>query len=187
MATPAETVTRTFLQHGIFDIIIFAMVAAIVYAVLRKTKILGDSPVVAGIISLGVAFLIFGYPIITGTGSILVGITSFFTQVAVIGLVLLVGFLLASFFYPDLQEFLRKTFIHRSVLSIMIALGFVLLVTSGLISVIWDTLTGPSDSLQPGGEGGSGRLPQNVYIFIAGIVLFVVMIIIAAGVVRSSE
>lgn len=182
MVTPSENLVTNLLNLGAYDIILFAFFAALFYAVLRKTKILGDSPVLLGVISLGLSFLIFGFPVITGAGSLLFNFTTFFTQIGVIGVVFLVAFLLASFFYPNMPEMLAKSFTHRSALVAMIALVIVLFLTSGLVQVFWQaTLSPPSNSI----SSKAAPIPQNILLFVAGISIFMIMIIIAAYVVRE--
>jgi len=167
MATPTQTVAENLLALGVYDIILFAIFAAIFYAVLKKTKFLGDSPVIIGII--------------TGASSLLANITSFFTQAAVISIVFLVGFLIAGFFYPNLTDMLKSTFTRRSTLMVMVTLGFLLFLTSGLVGVIWAPFTTPSNT----GNTDSNKIPQNTLLLIAGISIFMMMLIVAAGIVRS--
>ncbi|HLC59392.1 MAG TPA: hypothetical protein VJH34_02620 [archaeon] len=189
MASPTETVARNFLSYGVYDIILFAVFAAVMYAVLRKSKILGDSPVIAGIVSLGAGFMFFGYPVITGNPSLLISMTTFFTQASILGIVFLVAFLMASFFYPDMVGILAKTFTHRTTLMVMVSVGFILFITSGLVQILWQPIVGSGGQSNTGtagtSSGGVAKTGPNVLLLVAGIAIFMMMIIIAAAIARS--
>jgi hypothetical protein len=84
--------------------------------------------------------------------------------------VFLLGFLVASFFYPDLPKFLAEKFTSRSMISIAIAIGISVAIISGLIAVIW---TPPK-----GAEGGI-QIPMDITVTAAGVIIFVILLIIA--------
>ncbi len=91
-------------ELGFYDFLLpFILLTTVLFAVLRKTQLLGESPIIQGIISVSVGLFIFGMPVIVGI-NITQGLTAFLTQGAVIILVLVIGFLVASFFYPNLME-----------------------------------------------------------------------------------
>jgi hypothetical protein len=182
MATPTQNVITNLLNLGVYDIILFALFAAIFYAMLRKMKILGDSAILNGVISIGISFLIFGFPVITGMGSLVTYFSTFFTQVSVILLIFFIGVLIASFFYPDLPGMLTKTFVNRTTLVALLALGAILFLTSGLINVF--QLGGPATGTTTGSTKTGGP-PPNVNILIVGIGIFIFMLIIASAVVRG--
>ena len=95
---------------GVYNFLLpFILFATVIYAVLRKTKILGESPVINGIISITVALFIFGMPVIIGI-NITAELTAFLTQAAIIIVVIMVGMLIASFFYPNIMEKLPDIF-----------------------------------------------------------------------------
>jgi hypothetical protein len=177
MVSPIESVIKNFLSLGVYDVILFAFISALFYGVLRKSKILGDSAVLNGIVAIGVAFLFLGYPIITGTPSLLTSIVTFFTQVSIIAIIFLISFLIASFFYPNLTEMLTKKFTHRTTLFALLALGFILFLSSAA-EVLWQPMLKPPSPSSP-------NIPKNITLFIAGISVFMLMLIIAASVVRG--
>jgi|FaiFalDrversion2_1042247.scaffolds.fasta_scaffold03747_1 hypothetical protein len=178
MVSPIESVIKNFLSLGVYDVILFAFISALFYGVLRKSKILGDSAVLNGIVAIGVAFLFLGYPIITGAPSLLANIVTFFTQVSIIAIIFLISFLIASFFYPNLTEMLTKTFTHRTTLFALVALGFILFLISGVAEILWQPMLKPPSP-------SSTNIPKNITLFIAGISVFIFMLIIAASVVRG--
>lgn len=179
MANIFEPVIAKMFELGVYDVFIFILVVAIFYAFLKKSKMLGGSPVIDGVVALSVGFLVFGFGWITGMA--LTGpFTILFTQTTVILLFLLIGFLAASMFYPDMTKWLVKVFESRSVLFVMIALGFTLLVTSGLISTLWAGAATPP-------KPGEIRTPTDILIVAAGLIIFVVLIIIVAAIVGGGK
>lgn len=152
---------------------------AIFYAILKKSKILGDSAVLNGAIALAIAFLVGGFSVMTG-GSLGISFTNLFTQTTTMLLFLIVAFIAASMFYPDLPKMLAAQFTHRTTLWAMLALGVTLLLTSGLIGVFFNQLTSPS---APGATG----IPTDVLIIAAGVILFVVILLIASSVGRMGQ
>jgi len=169
--TPSIT---KLLEFGVFDVLIFVISTAVFYAFFRKSKILGDSPVVNGAVALSIGFLIFIFRWVTGT-SLVAPFSILFTQWTTVLLFLIFGFLAASMFYPDMMSWLPKVFHSRSVLSIMIALGITLLITSGLISTFWATASVPP-------KPGQISVPTDIIIVAASLIIFMVMIMIAASI-----
>jgi len=165
------TLISKLLSFGFFDILAFILVLALLYAILRKSKILGENPVIDGVVSFGIAFMVLAFPVLTGIG-LTIPLSKFFTQASVFFLIFLVGFLLASMFYPNLTEWLPKVFTSRNTLFAMIALGIALFITSGLVGVIYQAATSPT----AGGTTG----PSDIYILVAGLVIFIVIIMLSA-------
>ena len=172
---------QNLINFGVYNLFIWMLALAIMYAVLRKSKILGESPFVNGVVALIIAFFIFAFPVLTGTSLTLPAVT-FFTQATVFMLVFLISFLLASFFYPDLPKLLITQFTRRTTLWALVALGITLFVTSGLVGTFWSGVTSPSTE---GQEGGGTTVPTDVIIIIAGVMIFIVILIIAASVARG--
>ncbi len=181
---PFEALAQKLIELHFHDFLLPALITAtILYGLLRKTKILGDSPVINGVLSLSIAFLIFIFPQITG---IALGgpLASFFTQAMVWILIILVGILLASFFYPNLTKMLTELFTRRTTFYIMIALGIALFITSGLLTAMI------------GGVRLGARAPSNetaapttthidIIIMAVGLILFIILIMIASAIGRG--
>ena len=179
MVSPFEIVVKKLSELGFYDFLIPFIISSVVfYAVLKKSKILGDSPVLNGILSLSIAFMIFGFPILTGI-TLGISLATFFTQLAVFALIFIVALVIASVFYPDLTKTLTETFKSRNVIWIMIAIGFTLMITSGLITAIF------SPAVFGGGAGKLGP-PTDVLMLVAGLVIFMVLLIIAAATARGA-
>jgi hypothetical protein len=147
------------------------------YGLLKKSKIFGDSPLINAVVSLSIAFMIFGFPVIAGI-SLATPLSTFFTQATVWILVLFVGFVFASLFYPDLTKMLLKAFTRRTTLGAMIVLGITLFIVSGLFNTVFIPPTKPTPSGVPAGT------PVDVITIVAGVLIFVVLLTIAMAVVR---
>jgi len=167
---------QNLLSFGFYNLFIWMLTLAIMYAILKKSKILGESPFINGVVALAIAFFIFAFPVLTGVSLILPTVT-FFTQTTVILLFFIVGFIMASLFYPDLPKFLIEQFVRRTTLWALVALGLALFITSGLVSTFWFGITAPTTQGAP-----VGGVSPDIIIIVTGVVLFVVVLIIAASV-----
>ena len=166
---------------GFYDFLLFVFSLAIFYALLKKSKILGESSMVNGLIAFVGAFLVFGYPVLIGI-SLTLPLTTFFTQAVVWILLIFVGLMLSSLFYPDLPKMLAEQFTKRTTIYEMIAIGVSLLITSTLISVLWQSV-----GLGKSAEGPGAPAPsQDVTLIAAGVIIFIVLILIGATTMRES-
>jgi hypothetical protein len=179
MVSPVETAIQQMLKVGFFDILAFILFLAIFYAMFRKSRILGESVFVNGIAAVAISFFVFLYPFLTGF-SLIQNLVMFFAHASLWILLFLIAFLLASFFYPDLPKMLAATFVRRTTLYMMIGLGFALLVTSGFISMLWKGLM-PTEGTQT----KPGEVPRDIIILATGIIIFVILLMIAAAVMRG--
>ena len=167
-----EPVATKILELGILDVFIFILVAAVFYALLKKSKILGGTPAVDGVVAISIALFVFLYKWITGFG-LTEPFSMFFTQITAILLIFVFSIMAASMFYPDMMSWLPKIFgKSRSMLTIMIVIGLTLLITSGLIAVLWTF---------PPAEPGTVRPPEDIILIAVGLIIFVVIIIVAAS------
>jgi len=169
-----EPVIRRMYDLGILNAFLLFMFAAIFFAVLNKSKVLGESVAINAIVSFIVSFFIFIAPIIIGV-NLLPNISLFFLQSASILLFVFMALLLSSFFYPDLPQMLAKQFVRRTTLWAMLGLGAALFVTSGLVSSFWRI---------GGGDAATG-VSSDVIVIAAGLVLFVVFLMIASAATRG--
>jgi hypothetical protein len=167
-----EVVVKKLLEVGFYDLLLFIFSLTLFYAILKKVKILGESPLINAVVAFTIAFLIFGFPVIVGF-SLTLPLVTFFTHSFVCILMFFLGFLIASFFYPDLPKFLAEKFTSRSVMWIGIAIGISVAIISGLISVFFATPTGT--------EGGI-KIPMDTVITAAGVIIFVILLIIAGSI-----
>jgi hypothetical protein len=161
-------------EIGFGNVFVFILATAIFYAVFKKSKILGESDVISGSIAIVAAFLIsFWIPIYTGF-SFVSSLSAFFAQATALLLFLTISFLMASFFYPDLMGMLTRLFESRHTLFVMMGLGIALLVTSTLVTSFW--------SVFPPATAGSITPSTDILIIVAAVIVFIVVLAIAASV-----
>ncbi len=176
MANPFEIVVQQLIDLGFYNFLFpFIITAALFFALLKKSKILGESVSINAAVSLSVAFLVFGFPVLAGI-SLATPLATFFTQVTVWILIIVVGLVFASFFYPDLTGFLSKMITSRTMLFEMITLGVALMIISGLVITFSGQL---SDTPRPGQPPGP---PLDVALISAAVIIFVVIILIASSI-----
>lgn len=125
-----EITAQRLVEIGFYNFLLpFILFSVLVYALLRKTQILGDSPVIHGIVAISAGLLIFGLPVTLGGSGVVGPLTGFLTQGIVAIVVLVVGFLIASFFVPNLQEKLPEIFKNGgpAVLMIWVVVAFAII------------------------------------------------------------
>jgi len=176
-----KPIVSKLLGMGIINAMLLFLFAAIIYALLTKSKIFGESPIINGVIAFIAAFLIFIFPFITGV-SLVNPLSIFFTQSIVILIFLMVGFLAASFFYPNMPKFLAEQFTHRSTLMVMIGLAIGLFILSGLITTFLSAFS-TTPSGDSSGGGSTTKLPTDVLIIAAGLIVFIIILLVASSVV----
>src|SRR5437867_5986972 len=113
----------------------FILFVALFYALFKKSMLLGDSPILNATVSIVIAFMILDYGVLLNF-NLHTPLATFFTMATVFILFIMVGFLLASFFYPNLQEFLSSVFVRRGTLFGMIIVGLTVMIASGLITFL---------------------------------------------------
>lgn len=153
------------------SLLVFVFVFTILYALLRKSKMLGESPLMNGAVSFVASFLVtwFSVSIMPLTQPLSI----FFAQGTAILLFVIFGVIAASLFYPDLPKMLADQFVKRGTFYMMIVLGIVLFITSGLVSTLW----APS-SIPP--KPGETRPSTDIILVSAGVIIFVVLLAVAA-------
>lgn len=172
-----EPIVKRMYELGIINAFLLFLFSAIFFAILNKSKALGESVVINAIVSFIASFLIFIAPILMGI-NLVKPASLFFVQSASVILFLLMGVLLASFFYPDLPKMLARQFVRRTTFFAMLGLGIALFVTSGLISTFWLG----TDTSQT--QGNTGVVP-DVVIIAAGLIIFVVVLMVASAIARG--
>ncbi|MEM5815583.1 MAG: hypothetical protein QXL14_00845 [Candidatus Aenigmatarchaeota archaeon] len=172
----SSLLAERLLSMGFFNFLIFIIAFTALYAILKNKKIVSGNPIINGLLAFSFAFFVFIYPIISGI-NIVVPFSAFITQATIIGTVFFLGILLASVFYPNILEFLQKTFTSRNILFGMIALSLALFVTSGLITIIY---TSPSIGNEKTTISAKNRGPDELSILIAGLIIVFVILLIAS-------
>jgi quinol-cytochrome oxidoreductase complex cytochrome b subunit len=172
---PFEIVAEKLINLGFYDFLFpFIITSAIFYGLFKKTKILGDSVVINGVLALSIAFLIFGFPKLVGV-ALATPFSRFFVQATIWVLIIGIGVLIAGFFYPDLTAFLSKAIERRTILFAMIVLGVAFFITSGLLGVF-------IGGWSPGEGEGDGGVSTDIIIIGVAVIIFIVLIFIASGI-----
>lgn len=164
-----EEAIKTLIDLGFYKFVLpFVIVAAIMYAILRKTHMLGDSPVINGVVSLSVAFFIFGLPILTGS-DLVKPLSNFFTQTMVVILIISFGLLITGLFVPNLMGKMGEWMTGGGIVWWMIILVLILAATSGLFFFITSPIAEAA--------GGAGKIVLIIFLLI----LFLIMAALIGG------
>lgn len=178
MVNIIEEMLRQVISLGFLNLLIFFLWLAVIYAILRKSRILGESPVINSIISFVVAFFIFSFPTLMGI-DLISPMINFFAHGSTILIVLIFSLITASLFYPDFPRMLAEQFKKRTTLYQMLVLAIILFITSGFISVF----TGPTpEAPEP---GAAPMVSTDIVLMVSGVLIFMVVIIIASAVARG--
>ena len=130
-------------EVGMFNFLFpFMITSAIFYGVLRKSQIFGPpekNVALHAVISLSAAFMVWAFPVINGV-DIQSQLSTFFMQGMVVMLILMVGLMVTGMFLPSdlpakLWERLQGTSFPMAVLLVGIAVGIIVFITSGLVSL----------------------------------------------------
>ena len=129
-----EQAIQRLIEFGVYKFILpFILISAIVYALLRKTKILGVSPLINGLVSMAIAFFIFGVPVMTGA-DLSVSFSSFFKNLSIIILIVVFGLLIAGAFVPNLMSSLVEWMKGGGIIWGVIILVLVVAIMSGMFN-----------------------------------------------------
>ncbi len=140
MANIFQIAVERLVEVGFYNFLLpFILFTTLLYAVLTKTKVLGESPVIIGIISVSVGLMIFGLPVIAGV-NIAAPLTAFLTQGAIIILVLVIALLVGSFFYPNIMEKMGEIFKPPGPFTWILWVVIAAAVAVGLFSIVGDQL-----------------------------------------------
>lgn len=175
MLNPFQLIAQRMVELGAVNFFIpWVITATIFWALLNKSKMF-ESPIVNAILSISVAFLVWGYlisPVAIGLGK---SLSIFITQSLVIVIVFMVALLGASMFYPKFGETLTTAFKSSIIIWVFIAI-FVggLFFTSGLYKVL-------SNGFPSGGKLG------DVATLIVILVALIIGMLILVGVKSSTE
>lgn len=127
-----ELVAQRLAELGFYNFLLpFILVAAILYGLLTKTKVLGESIIINGVVSLSVALIIFGVPVLIGI-SITKPLVSFFTSSVVFIILGVVGLLIAGVLFPGSEKLFEA---FKGWGSWMLIAALVFAVFSGLVNV----------------------------------------------------
>lgn len=143
MANMFETVILKMRETGMYQFLLpFMLTMAIFYGLLRKSKIFGnprETVSINAVVSIVASFMVWSAPILLGV-NIEQSLAAFFVQGTTATLVLLVGLLITSMFFPpDLPTELSKVLKAPKHVSAFIILGLLIgaavFFSSGLINI----------------------------------------------------
>lgn len=158
MAGPFETVILRMRETGMFQFLLpFMLSSAIFYGLLRKSKIFGEPREVVSVnavVALIASFMVWASPILLGI-DIEMHLASFFVQGVSATLVILVGLLIVSMFFPpDLAAQLGKALNTQKTVGGLLIFGILVatavLVSSGMINIFlpkWLPAAGISEDI----------------------------------------
>lgn len=184
MAEPSvfEVVIEKLVSLGFYDFFFpFMITSVIIYALLRKSKVIGESNVLNAVVALSIGLLVFGFPVLTGV-TFGTQLSTFFVQSTVWILILVAAVIIAGVFYPDIWRVAGEQFKSRNFLFYSLAIAVGIFVTSGLLTVF----TSIGNPAITGEEPEVPGPPSDIVIIIAALIIFMILIIIAASVFRQS-
>ena len=136
MVSPFQLAAERLAETGFYSFLIpWILSAAVLWGLLKKSNMF-ESSTVNGLISLSASFLVWAYLIGPGAIDIAATASTFVMQAGILLFVFLFGLIASSMFYPKFTETMIEGFKSRSLVSIIIAVLFVLFFTSGLYKVL---------------------------------------------------
>jgi len=179
--TTFEVVINKLVAIGFYEFFVpFLIMSVILYALLRKTKVLGDSNVLNGIVALSIGMLILGFPVLAGI-SFASELSTFFVQSTIWIMILVLAVIIAGVFYPDIWKMAEDQFKNRHFLFIMLAVAIGIFVTSGLVGVFVNV----GNPALTGQEPETPGPPADIVIIVGALIIFMVLLVIAAAIFRS--
>lgn len=145
MATPFANAILKLKELGFFQFLLpFMITAAIFYGLLRKTQIFGEPDknlAVNAIVALSASLFVWAAPIILGV-DIEAHLASFFIQGFAVTLVFVIALIMAGMFFPPdlpkaLGEKIKTGWLWSAIVIIVLVIGLILLISSGLYKVIF--------------------------------------------------
>lgn len=153
MPTFFEIAIQKLQELGFFKFLLpFILTAAIIYGGLRRAQLFGDPDkniAVNGIIAFVISLFVWAAPVILGI-DIEAKLTSFFIQGFSVTLIALIALVLAGFVFPpdlakSLGDRIKAGAFWGGVIIFFLIVGGVILVSSGLATVLFPKITIPSD------------------------------------------
>ena len=155
-----EDLVQRLIDLGFYKFVLpFIIISAIIYALLRKNQVLGDSPVVNGIVAISFSFFVFALPILAGM-SLEKPLSSFFGQVAIVIMIIAFTMIITGMFVPNLTGVLTG---GSGMIWWMLIIVLVLALGSGLFFVVINPIAQSA--------GGGGSLVLIVFLLILFMIL----------------
>jgi hypothetical protein len=156
MPSGLEIVLINLNRMGFFAFLPFLLTSAIFYGLLRRSKLFGEpekNAVVNAVVALVAAFMVWAYPIITGTSieEYQQFFSTFFLKGTIATLTVVIGLIIAGMFFPEtigtsLKENLKgKLGVGIIILGLLIGAG--VLLSSGTTSLFGISMENVSSDL----------------------------------------
>ncbi len=171
-----ETAIENLINIGVYDFLLpFLIVSLIIFALLKKSHMLGDSVGINGIIAVSIGLLFIGFPLIVGF-SLTTEITTFLLQSTVWIFLMITAVIIAAVFYPNVGAVLGEKLKSSGLVWLMLAIVIGLFVTSGLVGVF----TNIGNPIATGIEADTPSPNSDIVIIVAALIIFMVLMIIVA-------
>ncbi|MFH8080273.1 MAG: hypothetical protein QXO84_00100 [Candidatus Aenigmatarchaeota archaeon] len=128
MTNPFRVLVEKLAETGIYDFLLPMIIFwAIMYGLLRKSKIFGDAEAIYAILTFAFSFFIWGYAATLPEMSIGRPLSQFTAQFFVITLIFFFGFVAASIAYPNFTDALKVAFEGKTTLLWVFLVIFIIL------------------------------------------------------------
>ncbi|MEM5843198.1 MAG: hypothetical protein QXL97_00580 [Candidatus Aenigmatarchaeota archaeon] len=177
-----ENAILSLIESGIITFVVPSILfMTLTYVFLTRSKIV-ESKSISGLISFLVFLLVLVFPVISGI-DISIFLSTFFVQMFIIAIIFLVGLIVSSMFYPDFLKVLERFQNSRMMLSVMLIFGILVLITSGMLTIIISTLGGPSAAYEKTHTSSVSSTPSEITFTLGLLVLLIILaiIIVIAG------
>ncbi|MEM5776886.1 MAG: hypothetical protein QXJ06_00365 [Candidatus Aenigmatarchaeota archaeon] len=151
MTNPFKTLVERLSETGIYDFLLPMLIFwAIMYGLLRKSKIFGEAEPIYAVITFSFSLFIWGYAATLPEMTLGSSLAKFTAQFFVVALLFLFAFLGASIAYPDFIDALNNAFKgSNTIIWVFITIGVIIFFVSGLANIL--NLQG---TIFKGGSGG---------------------------------
>jgi hypothetical protein len=158
-------------ETGIYDFLLPMLIFwSIMYGLLRKSKIFGESEAIYAVLTFAFSLFIWGYAATLPEAAIAKPMSIFTAQFFVVALMFLFAFLGASIAYPDFVDALNNAFKgSNTMIWIFITIGVIIFFVSGMANIL--------NLQQTIFKGGSGGVILFVLLLFLGLALAVTSVI----------
>jgi len=171
MTNPFKLLVERMTETGIYDFLLPMLIFwSIMYGLLRKSKIFGESEAIYAVLTFAFSLFIWGYAATLPEATIAKPMSIFTAQFFVVALMFLFAFLGASIAYPDFVDALNNAFKgSNTMIWIFITIGVIIFFVSGMANIL--------NLQQTIFKGGSGGVILFVLLLFLGLALAVTSVI----------
>ena len=170
MSNPFRVLVERFSETGIYDFLLPMLIFwGIMYGMLRKSKIFGESEAIYALLTFALSLFIWGYAATLPEASMAKPISTFVAQFFVVALAFLIGILGASIVYPDFVDALNNAFKgSNTMIWVFITVAIIIFFISGMANVL-----NLRETLFVGGSGAA--------------ILFILMLFLGLAIAATSQ